>query len=73
MVAAGLVDASAGVASIPAAMASASGLCSAGLEDGFQVGLWIPLEGDLEGEPAVSRVVSGANKSLTVAVVVEGP
>ena len=27
--------------------------CSLGLEDGFQVGLWRPLEGDLVGEPAL--------------------
>ena len=28
---------------------------SAGLEEGFQVGLWRPLEGDLVGEPAKLR------------------
>ena len=29
--------------------------CSLGLEDGFQVGLWRPEEGDLVGEPAKLR------------------
>ena len=27
--------------------------CSLGLEEGFHVGLWRPLEGDLVGEPAL--------------------
>jgi hypothetical protein len=32
---------------------------SAGLEDGFQVGLWRPDEGDLVGEPAKLRCSTG--------------
>ena len=33
--------------------------CSLGLEEGFQVGLWRPEEGDLVGEPAKLRCSTG--------------